>query len=247
MQPVSITLKEAGYIIVSVEGHSRHENHYCHFYPEAPKKLMACELTALGAGYKPIHNTKRESSHSQIFHVWVECLAKQLIDLNFNYLTINSEFQPLKNLVQEQQIKINIDENLISGLECTQKELLDKIEKISIQNNLIQDSADQKDILLQHAYDLIKEHKETNEEQKAEITNFKRSVQDMDATISSLKDEKINTSNEIINLKSFFKIEKIEYKRRIKEFEVMNNYLLSELRKKAANSLQASSILCNFR
>ncbi|MBA3604311.1 MAG: hypothetical protein H0W50_11905 [Parachlamydiaceae bacterium] len=201
---------------------------------------MASDLAALGAGYKPIQNTKRESAHVQIFHVWVECLAKQLIDLNFNYLTINSEFQPLKTLVQEQQVKISVDLNVISGLQNTQEDLLEKIESITLQNNLIQDSADQKDLLLQNAYDLINQKQATNEEQKAENIHLKRSVDEMNEIISNLKNEKIDCSNQIINLKSNFKTEKIEYKRRLKEFEDMNYFLLFELRKKTTNSLQAS-------
>ncbi len=243
MQPVQITMKEAGNIIVSVEGHRRHENHFCHFYPDAPKKLLASDLS--NRGYAPCEGyTKSDSQMRQIFHVWVECLAKQLIDLNFNYLTIFSEFQPLKNLVREQKVKINIDDNLISGLESTQKELLEKIESITLQNNVIQDSADKKDVLLQNAYELIKQKQAICEEQNNKITNLERSVEDMDATIATLKNEKFSVemdySNEIINLKSKFKTEKIEYKRRIKEFETMNNYLLSDLRKKTTNSQQSS-------
>ncbi|MBA3237040.1 MAG: hypothetical protein H0T62_01655 [Parachlamydiaceae bacterium] len=232
--PKGNSFKEAANTVLSVKEHCSYI-WYSQTQKDAKEEMTAYELTTDNACY-----ISKRAAVGGVYPIWINCIARQFILIKTDFLELELKFNPLKTLVQEQQVKISIDGNLISGLQTTQQELLNRIESITLQNNLIQDSVDQKELLLQNAYDLINQKQATNEEQKAENTSLKRSLEEMNDIISNLKNEKIDCSNQIINLKSNFKIEKIEYKRRLKEFEDMNYFLLSELRKKAANSQPVS-------
>ncbi len=232
--PKGNSFKEAANTVLSVKEHYSYISWYSQTQKDAKVEMTAYDLATDKAYYICTH------SAVQVYPIWINSIARQFILIKTDFLELELKFNPLKTLVQEQQVKISTDGSLISGLQTTQKELLDRIESITIQNNLIQDSADQKDLLLQNAYELNSQQNATNEEQKAENISLKRSVEEMNEILFNLKNEKIDCSNQIINLKSNFKIEKIEYKRRLKEFEDMNYFLLSELRKKNTNSQQAS-------
>ncbi len=230
------SFKEAANTVLSVKEHNRYlvdENMFLNVY-NAKYFRDSClkdEMTAYELATDFVYNNCTYA-HVSVYPMWINCIARQFILIKTDFLELELKFNPLKTLVQEQQVKISVDANLISGLQTTQQELLDRTESITLQNNLIQDSADQKDLLLQNAYDLINQKQATNEEQNSKISNLERSVEEMAASINSLKDEKLKYSIENISLESKFKTEKIEYKRRIKESGETITYFRSKVEKK---------------
>ncbi len=227
------SFKEAANTVLSVKEHNSYLaderefpltlNSKYYFLQRVKDEMTAYEL----ATDFPYYNCT--PSHVYVYPVWINCIARQFILIKTDFLELELKFNPLKTLVQEQQVKISVDANLISGLQTTQQELLDKIESVTLQNNEIQDDFNQGNLKLEEAKSLIQEQKALIENQNAENNLLRRTMEEMAASINSLKDEKLKFSFEIINLQSNFRTEEIEYNRRIKKLEKSVNALVSKL------------------
>ncbi|MBA3239320.1 MAG: hypothetical protein H0T62_13385 [Parachlamydiaceae bacterium] len=222
------SFKEAANTVLSVKEHNNYLsekgcNSKWHFKMRVKDEMTAYELATDFVYYncQPIHVI--------IYPNWINCIARQFILIKTDFLELELKFNPLKTLVQEQQVKISTDSNAISGLQTTQQELLGKIESITLQKNEIQGELEQEHLKNEEAHSIIQEQKALIEKQNAENNLLKRTMEEMAVFINSLQDEKLNFSLENISLESKFKTEKIEYKRRIKELEIANNSLVSML------------------
>ncbi len=202
---------------------------------------------AFHSGYKKCIKVYDRSFLEGFYRDMAKATAKKLIEINVGRLisererdTAKNELLNVNNLLLEEKVKAQIAENSVINLKNIENQLLNKLD---LTMHKLDESLTEVENLhaeLEKAQISIEDLESNTREHKAVIINLKHTVEDMDITIATLKDEKIDFSNQIINLKSNFKIEKIEFKRRLKEFEDMNYFLLSELRKKNTNSQQAS-------
>ncbi|MBA3237038.1 MAG: hypothetical protein H0T62_01645 [Parachlamydiaceae bacterium] len=228
MQPIKFSLKEAENIVVMVVNHPGYDA-YHRTFPKAPYKAHLSNLINDSYPLNVNDLYESESNLLKIYNIWIESLAKNLIELNASLLCLNFKLPNLKNIYQEQQVRDRIDKDLISELKSNEKLLLEKIENMIVEKNLILSESKPKDLLLQNAHNLIKVQQTLIEKQKTENTNLKCSMVQMNSSISFLKDEKLSIerkcANKFTNLKTNISMKKSEYERRIRELEVRNKKL----------------------
>ncbi len=171
--------------------------------------------------------------------------AKKLIEINLarlvsedNEKNAKAELLNVKNLLLEEQVNSQIAQSSIESLEIAKVNILNDLNLVITDKNQIQDELDQGNLKLEEAKSLIQEQKALIENQNAENNLLRRTMEEMAASINSLKDEKLKYSIENISLESKFKTEKIEYKRRIKESGETITYFRSELNEKKQELIQ---------
>ncbi|MBA3238981.1 MAG: hypothetical protein H0T62_11630 [Parachlamydiaceae bacterium] len=110
MEPLSDMYKEAGEIIVNLDGYYRYDSYY-HHSPKYPTRFKAVELlNCTKALYRRPHPD--DSYHiNWVYEAWVTMAATKLAQVNLDNLNINSEIEFLTNLIREQEDEKNKNSN----------------------------------------------------------------------------------------------------------------------------------------